>query len=156
MATYIGFNTINTTPTNTTVRQSGAAGGSGTILNPIQLSKKFRLVDEKLVVQDFINALNIPQGQCPGKPGYGTSLWNFIFEPNTIEIQQQIDEEITRVASLDSRLILNSVKSYPQENGILIEVEMAVSPFNDALTMQIVFDQRSSIASIATQSTNMA
>ena len=151
MPIYVGFNTQTSTPPGTTViKQSGADGGSGTISNPIQLSKKFRLVDEQLIIQDFVNALNIPQGQCPGKPSYGTTLWGFIFEPNTITIQNQINEEITRVATLDSRLILNSVRSYPQENGILIEVELAVSPFNNILSMKIVFDQRSSVASIAT------
>ena len=39
----------------------------------------------------FINALNISQGQLPGKPGYGTTLWSFIFDPNTADVQFELE-----------------------------------------------------------------
>ena len=52
--------------------------------------------------QDFINALNIHQGSKPGNPAYGTSLWSFIFEPNTDDIRLALEEEIKRVASTAS------------------------------------------------------
>lgn len=148
MAVYVGFSTQRfNLPRNESIT-TGIDGGSGSLTQPIQIGKKFRLVDEQLIMQDLINALNIPQGSKPGKPSYGTTIWSFIFEPNTPDTQFQLESEIRRVASQDPRLILNSVIAYPQENGILLEVEIAVSPFNNAGQLQIFFDQQSNTASL--------
>ena len=94
-----------------------------------------------MVIQDLINALNIQQGQKVGKPEYGTTLWSFVFEPNTADVQFQLENEIRRVASGDPRLVVNSVKAFPQDNGILLEVELAIAPFNDATILSVFFDR---------------
>ena len=98
---------------------------------------KFTLYDAKLVLQDFVNALNIPIGSKVGQPGYGTTLWTFLFEPNTVDVQTACETEIRRVAALDPRLQLNTVKSFPQELGVLIEVQCAIVPFNQVQTVSI-------------------
>jgi phage baseplate assembly protein W len=148
MSVYVGFSTQRfNLPRNESITV-GVDGGSGSITQPIQIGKKFRLVDEQLILQDFINALNINQGSKPGKPSYGTTIWTFIFEPNTPDMQFQLENEVRRVALQDPRLILNTVIAYPQENGILLEVEIAVSPFNNAGQLQIFFDQQTNSASI--------
>ena len=140
MPNYIGFSTINANQPRSTDLNAGVDGGTGSILQPVRVGKKFRLVDTPLVVRDFINSLNIQQGQKVGKPEYGTTLWSFVFEPNTPDTQFQLENEIRRVANLDPRLVLNSVKAYPQENGILIELEMAIAPFNQAFLLNVFFD----------------
>lgn len=148
MPTYIGFSTINANKPKTTNQPMGIDGGFGGIVKPIVFGKKFRTVDSQLVIQDLVNSFNIPKGQKVGQPEYGTTLWDFIFDPNTADVQIQLENEIRRVASLDPRLILNSVVSYPQENGILIEVELAVAPFNNADVLQLFFNQLTNNASI--------
>lgn len=148
MPTYIGFSTLNANKPQSFNLDAGKAGGTGSMVQPVIYGKKFRLVDEKLVIQDFINALNIQQGQKVGNPGYGTSLWSFVFEPNTIDVRYQLENEIKRVAGQDPRMVVNSVKTYPQENGILIEVEMAVTPFNTAQTLSVFFSNASGTAVI--------
>ena len=115
---------------------------------PIIYGKKTTLVDEKLVIQGFLNALNIPQGQKVGNPAYGTTLWTFVFEPNTADVQFQLENELRRVANLDTRLIVNSIHAYPQENGILLEVELAVTPFNNAQSVSIFFNNFNNTASL--------
>jgi len=140
MPTYIGFSTLGADKPKSTNVNSGVDGGFGGILKPVNTGKKYRLVDQQLVLQDFINALNIPLGQKVGQPGYGTTLWGFVFEPNTADVQFQLENEIKRIASLDPRLILNYVKAFPQENGILLEVELAISPFNEPLTLSVFFN----------------
>ena len=140
MPNYIGFSTINANQPRSTDLNAGVDGGTGSILQPVRVGKKFRLVDTPLVVRDFINSLNIQQGQKVGKPEYGTTLWSFVFEPNTPDTQFQRENEIRRVANLDPRMVLNSVKAYPQENGILIEIEMAIAPFNQAFLLNVFFD----------------
>jgi phage baseplate assembly protein W len=150
MATYIGFSTINANKPKTTNAPGGPQGGTGSLVDPIVVGKKFRIVDAPLVLRDFINALNIKKGEKVGQPGYGTDIWSYIFEPNDADTQFRIQTEITRVASLDPRLILNSVKSYVQDNGILLEVEVAVAPFNDAAVVNVFFNNLTNQATLTT------
>ena len=158
MVQYIGFSTKEACKTRSTNQQlnnsmnpnqNGIPTGYGAMGQPIIWGKKFTLVDAQLVIQDFINALNIPIGSKVGQPGYGTTLWNFIFEPNTPELQAQLENELRRVASTDPRIDLNTVKSYSQEHGILVEIEMSILPFNDPLTTSLYFDQQATRASLS-------
>ena len=146
MSSYIGFSTINANKPRSTNSPVGIDGGTGSTMQSLNPGKKYRLVDEALVVQDFVNALNIPQGQKVGQPGYGTTLWSFVFEPNTFDVQTQLENEIRRVASSDPRLVLNTVKAYPQDEGILLEVELAIAPFNNAEVLSVFFDNRTNKA----------
>ena len=137
MATYIGFSTKNANKPRSSNLRTGNNGGFGSVTQSINPGKKYRLVEDSLVVQDFINAFNIRQGQKVGQPGYGTTLWDFIFDQNDLTTQQRIQTEVQRVASLDPRIILNTVSVYPQDNGILIDVEIAVAPFNQAQVLSL-------------------
>ena len=96
--------------------------------NTIGQTKKFTLVDFELVKRDLLNALNIQQGQLVGRPGYGTQIWNYIFENQTQDTERAILAEIQRIASLDPRIYLESADMYPQENGILIELQVTMVP----------------------------
>jgi phage baseplate assembly protein W len=148
MPTYIGFSTIGANEPKTTDASTGIDGGTGGVLKPTIPGKKYRLVDEALVVRDFVNALNIQQGQKVGNPGYGSTIWSFVFEPNDAQTQFRLEEEIRRIASGDPRLIINTVKSYPQENGILLEVELAIAPFNNAEILNVFFNSLTNTATL--------
>jgi phage baseplate assembly protein W len=117
MTTFIGFNTINQ-------------------------FKKFTLTDFELIKRDLLNAFNIRQGQLPGRPAYGTVLWDYVFEPQTTQTQNAINTEVQRVAGGDPRIFISDVQSYPQENGILIEVQLTVVPTQNAEILSIFFDQQ--------------
>lgn len=148
MPQYIGFSTILANQPRTTNAPAGNDGGVGGITKPVLPGKKFKLTDSALVIQDFVNALNIQQGQKVGQPGYGTTLWSFVFEPNTSDVQFKLQTEITRVASLDPRLSINTIKAYPQEQGILIELELAVLPFNQAQLISLFLDNQTRQAAL--------
>ena len=107
--------------------------------------KKFTLTDFELIKRDLLNALNIRQGQLPGRPAYGTSIWDYLFENQLEELNTARVQEVQRVAGGDPRIYINDVQSYPQENGILIEVELTVVPSTNAERLNIFFnlEQRS-------------
>jgi len=148
MPTYVGFSTIGANEPKTTNASTGIDGGVGGVLKPVIPGKKYRLVDEPLVVRDFINALNIQQGQKVGNPGYGSTIWSYIFEPNDPQTRLKIENEIRRIASNDPRLIINTVKSYEQDNGILLEVELAIAPFNNAEILNVFFNNLTNTATL--------
>ena len=102
--------------------------------------KKFTLTDFELIKRDLLNAFNIRQGQLPGRPAYGTVLWDFLFENQVEASQQAIEREIQRVAAGDPRIFISQVVTFPQENGILIQVELTVTPSTDAERLSIFFD----------------
>lgn len=113
--TFIGFNTINQ-------------------------FKKFTLTDFPLIKQDLLNAFNIRQGELPGRPEYGTLLWNFLFESQVEELQNNIVDEIQRVAGGDPRVFISDIQIFPQDNGILIQLELTITPSTDASRLAIFFD----------------
>jgi phage baseplate assembly protein W len=117
MPTFIGFNTINQ-------------------------NKKFTAVDFNLIKIDLLNAFNIRQGELVGRPGYGTVIWNYLFENQTQETQQLIYNEIQRVCAGDPRIFISGIQMFPQQNGILIQVGLAVVPSTNAQLLSIFFDQQ--------------
>ena len=122
MATFIGFNTIDQ-------------------------NKKFTLIDFPLIKRDLLNAFNIRQGQLVGRPGYGTVIWDYVFENQTQETERGILAEIQRVAGGDPRLSVTNIELFPQRNGMLIQLEIQVVPSTDAERLSIFFDQQQRRAS---------
>ena len=122
MTTFIGFNTINQ-------------------------NKKFTLTDFALIQRDLLNAFNIRQGELPGRPGYGTVLYEYVFENQVEQLQQQIRDEVQRVAGGDPRLIINDIQVFPQENGILIQLEITIVNTTNAEILSIFFDETTRNAS---------
>lgn len=132
MPTYIGFSTQNIAqPRDTT--KPGVDGGIGGIIQQPKLGKKFKLVDTQLVIQDLLNALSIKKGDKVGQPEYGTILWSYVFDPNTPDLRQQIDSELRRVIAQDPRITLGTLQLFSQENGILVEMEISISPYNNVV-----------------------
>lgn len=122
MTTFVGFSTINQ-------------------------FKKFTLVDMDLIKRDLLNAFNIQQGQLVGRPGYGTVIWNYLFENQTQETERSIVQEIERVAGGDPRLYISNVELFPQQNGILIQIELVMVPGQNAELLSVFFDQQTRTAS---------
>lgn len=104
--------------------------------------KKFTLTDFELIKRDLLNAFNIRQGQLPGRPGYGTVLWGYLFENQTESVNQGIINEVQRVAGGDPRIYVSQVNVFPQQNGILIELELQVVGSTTAEILSIFFNEQ--------------
>jgi hypothetical protein len=122
MTTFIGYNTINQ-------------------------NKYFTLTDFELIKRDLLNAFNIRQGQVVGLPWYGTTLWDNLFENQTQDTIGAIYDEVQRVAGGDPRIYISSTKVFPQENGLLIQLELTIVPSTEAQRLGIFFDQTQRVAS---------
>jgi phage baseplate assembly protein W len=122
MATFVGFSTVNK-------------------------NKNFILVDYELIKQDLLNAFNIRQGELVGRPSYGTILWTFLFENQSVDLQTAIYDEVQRVIAGDPRLYLNNVVMYPQANGILLELNLQTVATTSAQILSIFFNENSRSAS---------
>jgi phage baseplate assembly protein W len=110
-------------------------------------NKKFTLTDFELVKRDLANAFNIQQGQLPGRPNYGTTLWSFLFENQNSDTIEQILAEVQRVAGGDPRLYVSDAQVYPQQNGIRIDIQVQIVNSSTAERLAIFFDQETRRAS---------
>lgn len=122
MATFIGFNTIGQ-------------------------CKKFVLTDFELIKRDLLNYFNIRQGEVVGRPDVGTTMWNLLFEPQTKETSQYAMDEMQRIVGQDPRIYLTDLKVYPEENGILVELEIQTVQGTNAERLAVFFDQETRRAS---------
>jgi phage baseplate assembly protein W len=122
MTTFIGFNTIDQV-------------------------KKFTLTDFDLIKRDLLNAFNIRQGELPGRPSYGTVMWDFLFENQIEQLQRDIEREIQRVVGGDPRVQVSQLVVYPQNNGILVQLEVNTVNGVDAELLSVFFDLQSRQAS---------
>ena len=109
--------------------------------------KKFTLVDLELIKRDLLNAFNIRQGELVGLPGYGTTIWENVFENQTQETIQVITTEVQRVAGGDPRIQITQLDIFPQEHGILIQLEISVIPGQTATLLSVFFNQQTRRAS---------
>ena len=116
MATFIGYSTINQ-------------------------YKKFTLTDGELVKRDLLNAFNIRQGTLPGRPDYGSTLLDYIFENQDTTTERAVIAEIQKIASGDPRIYISDINYYPQQNGVLIELQVQIIPGTNSEQLSIFFDQ---------------
>ena len=116
MTTFIGFNTINQ-------------------------FKKFTLTDFDLIQRDLLNAFSIRQGELPGRPGYGSTLLDYIFENQDTVTERAVIAEIQRIAASDPRIYISDLNYYPQENGVLIELQIQIVPGTTTEQLNIFFNQ---------------
>jgi hypothetical protein len=65
-----------------------------------------------------------------------------LFENQTTETLEAIYLEIQRVCAGDPRLYVSGIQVFPQENGILIQLGLAVVPNTTAEQLNIFFDQQ--------------
>ena len=57
--------------------------------------------------------------------------------------------ELRRIIGQDPRLQIGYIRIYPQENGILAEVQLAVYPFNQAQLLSVFFNSNTNSASLS-------
>jgi len=108
--------------------------------------KKFTLTDNELIKRDLLNALTIREGELPGRPSFGTRLWNFIFEPNTPDIVRQITAELERTVTYDPRIRIEDVIVTTDPEGVILELVVAFVPDLNPQVLQIKFDEESQTA----------
>lgn len=117
MATFIGYSTIDK-------------------------YKNYTITDFELIKRDLLNALNIRQGEIPGRPEVGTTIWGLIFEPQSPQTSQELTREIQRVVAQDPRISISNIDIFPQENGILVELEVETIAGQNAELLNLFFNNQ--------------
>ncbi len=105
------------------------------------IGTKVQLVDADLVKQDLINHFNIRRGEKLMNPDFGTIVWDSLFEPFTEQLKDQIIDDVTRIASYDPRLKIDSVLVDQFDNGLILELRLLYSNTNETENLRLTFDR---------------
>ena len=111
--------------------------------------KTYTVTDFEIIKQDLSNALNIRQGEMPGRPDVGTIMWSFIYEPQNAQTSKAVITEIQRVVAQDPRIEVADINVFSQENGILVELEVQTIQGQDARMLTVFFDNQTQRASLS-------
>jgi phage baseplate assembly protein W len=110
--------------------------------------KKFSLTDYALAKRDLLNYFNIRKGDKLMNPGFGTIIWDMLFQPLTEEIQHAIGADVTRIVGYDPRLQVGQIAITTPQNsdgggGINVQLTLSYVPTNYAETIRLQFDAQS-------------
>jgi hypothetical protein len=76
-----------------------------------------------------------------------TNIWSYVFESQIPETSARILAELQRVAGGDPRIFISDAQVYPQDNGVLIELQVMIVPSSTSERLSLFFDQTSRRAS---------
>jgi len=116
MTVYSGFNTINQT-------------------------KKFVLTDYELVKRDILNSFLIKQGEVPGRPLVGSTIWSIVFDNQTDELKTQLDNEVRRTIAHDKRVSLDFLDIEYIEHGVILDLTVTVLGLDQQVKFGLYFDR---------------
>lgn len=104
--------------------------------------KNFKLTDYELIKQDLLNHFNTRKGERVMNPDFGTIIWDLLFDPFTEELRTAIQDDITRIANSDPRVIIEQASVTDYQHGIQIQLEIRIRDTNELENMTVTFDQR--------------
>ena len=108
-----------------------------------QNAKRYTLTDFELAKQDLINYFNIRKGSKLMQPGFGTIIWDMLFEPLDEATQQTISQDITRIVSYDPRLRVGQVAITQQTTGFLIQITLSYVLNDQTAQLELNFNRNS-------------
>ena len=121
MTLYRGFSTVN--------RDFGPYG----------------LADNDLIVQDFLNNLNIRKGEKLMNPDFGCIIWDRIFDPLTPALKNDIVKNVQDIIAYDPRLSTVSgttIQESPDGRGLLLNFTLQFAGTNQVSSLNVKFDNQ--------------
>ncbi len=106
-----------------------------------QPTKNFKIYDIALVKQDLINHFHIRKGEKLEKPGYGTIIWDMLFEPMTENNKNIIIKDVETIVNSDPRIAIQQVTVDATQVGIQVIIDAVYLPFNVSEKMAFTFSR---------------
>ena len=108
-------------------------------------AKSFSIYDFELIKQDLINHFHIRQTEKLSDPTFGTIIWDILYEPFTIEVQEAIIEDVTRIINYDPRIKADDIIIDTYEQGIQIDCTIIDLPFGITDQLRFKFDKENGL-----------
>lgn len=109
----------------------------------IDKTKPFtELTDKALIKRDILNHFNTRKGSRVMRPDYGSSLWDYLFEPLDEISRDAILDDVNTVIKSDPRVQILNTDIQEAEHGITISFQLRYTTFETIDEFTIGFDRR--------------
>jgi len=117
-----------------------------TSANSDTLSNK--IFDYDLIKQDMLNQFQTRKGERVMNPGFGTIIWDMIFEPFTDDVKQKISDDVTRILNYDPRAVPTSITIVEADSGLLIDATLLYVQVNLTEQMKLSFNKQTGLVGL--------
>jgi phage baseplate assembly protein W len=100
------------------------------------------LYDLEIAKADLMNHFMTRKGERVMAPQFGSIIWDFLFDPLTLDLMEIIKQDAIDIINADPRFGVQSVNLSEIDHGILLEVELYYYPQGIVDTLAITFDNR--------------
>jgi|TARA_B110000908_G_scaffold143123_1_gene171842 phage baseplate assembly protein W len=122
-------------------KQTATSGRTYRGFSTVANTKTFSIYDFELIKQDLINHFHIRQTEKLSDPTFGTIIWDILYEPFTIEVQEAIIDDVTRIVNYDPRIQASNIEIDTYEQGIQIDCAITFLPFGVTDQLRFRFDK---------------
>ncbi len=105
-------------------------------------SRSWALYDIDLIKCDLTNHFHTRIGERRMRPTFGCSIWDKFMEPMSPSLKEDIEEEVIRIISLDTRVSIKKISMFSRESGLTILVDLFYRPFDIVDQFRIEFENR--------------
>ncbi len=132
------YKRVAVSPTQSTPSSGRVYRGFSSVENA---KEGFSLYDFELIKQDLINHFHIRQGEKISDPNFGTIIWDLLYEPFTIDVQEAIIDDVTKIVNYDPRLSVEEIVVDTYEQGITVDCTVTFITYNISEQLRFKFDQ---------------
>lgn len=110
------------------------------------LARTVTMYDFDVVKQDLLNYFNTRQGERVMNPGWGTIIWDRLYDPFTEEVRSAIEEDIKKIIASDPRVNITSVVITEADFGLVLEVTLTFVATSQVDVMRLNFDKQAGLS----------
>jgi phage baseplate assembly protein W len=104
-----------------------------------------KLYDIALIKQDLVNHFHIRYGEKLENPGFGTIIWDILYDPLTDALKEAIVKNVSDIINYDPRVSVQRIIVDSYESGIQIECDLMYIPYSISETLQFRFDRQNGL-----------
>jgi phage baseplate assembly protein W len=109
-------------------------------------SPPFTLEGFELAKQDLYNTFMTKRGERVMRPGYGTVIFDLLFDPFDEDLKDAVVEDATRIISEDPRVELVSLLVNELEHTLRLDIQLLYVPLDVIDTLFIEYDRQNTEA----------
>jgi phage baseplate assembly protein W len=110
------------------------------------LARTVTMYDFDVVKQDLLNYFNTRQGERVMNPGWGTVIWDKLYDPFTEEVRSAIEEDIKKIIASDPRVNITSVFITEADFGLVLEITLTFVATSQVDVMRLNFDKQAGLS----------
>ena len=94
-----------------------------------------------LIKQDLMNHFYTRKGERVMDPEFGSIIWDLLYEPIDESTKEDLVEDCKTIIASDPRVQLIDLILDDVGNGIRVDIQLNVLPFNQQASMQVNFER---------------